>query len=235
MIAIELRTRIFTEAWSQSASEKVLDMILELLVQVDLLYLKLNPKTPKMYESGVRYYHEGIRDEWFSTCEALHEQLADCKGLSAWRVAELRLSGEDPEAKCCKKFAVINDSTIGKLVLYHVMVQRGDGTIEDPSRKLGMNKPEPDGFIPVPGVSWTIVNGLEHAIGAAMLGNDVALAQLQELSRRAKAGDLRAKYLVDVAKRIRAKGYTPDKSEFKRMDDARWEWVYPDEGKEGQG
>jgi hypothetical protein len=234
VIAIELRTRIFTEAWSQSASEKVLDMILELLVQIDILYLRLNPKTPKMYESGVRYFHNGIKDEWFSTCESLHEQLADCKGLSAWLVAEYRVTGVDPGAKCCKKFAVIDDPTIGKLVLYHVMVQRSDGTIEDPSRKLGMNKPEPDGFIPVPGVSWTIVNGLEHAIGAAMQGNTVAMDQLLELRRRAEAGDLRAKYLVDVARRIRAKGYTPNKTEFKRQPDASWEWEYPDEGAEGQ-
>ena len=230
MIAIELRTRIFTEAWSQTASEKVLDMILELLVQIDILYLRLNPKTPKMYESGVRYHHDSIKDEWFSTCEALHERLADCKGLSAWLVAEYRVSGIDPGAKCCKKFAVIDDPTIGKLVLYHVMVQRSDGTIEDPSRKLGMNKPEPDGFIPVPGVSWTIVNGLEHAIGSAMLGNDISLAQLAELGRRAKAGDPRAKYLVRVAKLIRKKGYTPDKTKFERQPDGRFEWVYPDEG-----
>ena len=235
MIAIELRTHIFTEAWSQSASEKVLDIILEALVQIDILYLRLNPKTPKMYDSGVRYYHDGIRDEWFSADEAMHEKLADCKGLSAWRVAELRVTGEDPGAKCFKKFAVIEDPTVGKLVLYHVQVLRSDGTIEDPSRKLGMNLPEPDGFIPVPGVPWVVVNGMENVIGAAMNGNDTALAQLKALGSHAKQGNKVARYLVDIGKRIRAKGYTPEKTEFKRQPDFSWEWVYPDEGTEGQG
>lgn len=232
MISIELKTRIFTEMWSQAASEKVLDIILEALVQIDILFLRLNPKTPKLYESGVRYYHEGIKDEWFSVDEALHERLADCKGLSAWRVAELRESGEDLAAKCTKKFAVIGDPTVGRLVLYHVLVQRGDGTIEDPSRKLGMNMPEPDGYIPVPGVPWIIVNGLQNAIGAAMQGNVVAVDQLARLRQRAEAGDARAKYIVQVARIIREKGYTPDKNEWKRLPDGRWDWVYPDEGKD---
>jgi hypothetical protein len=236
VIAIELRTHIFTEAWSQNDSEKVLDMILELLVQIDILYLRRKPKTPKLYESGVRYYHDGIRDEWFSVDEAIHEGLADCKGLSAWRVAELRESGEDRGAKCTKKFAIVEDPTIGgRLVLYHVLVQRSDGNIEDPSRKLGMNLPEPDGYIPVPGVPWVVVNGMENVIGAAMNGNTVALDQLTALGVRARQGNKVARYLVDVGKRIRAKGYTPAKTEFKRQPDFSWEWVYPDEGTEGQG
>ena len=229
MINIQLRTQIFTEAWARSASEQVLDIILEALVQIDLLWLRLNPSTPRLYKSGVRYFHEGIADEWFSVDEALHEMLADCKGLSAWLVAEYRHYGIDPGAKCYKKFAVIDDPTVGKLVLYHIMVQRSDGTIEDPSRVLGMNKPEPDGFLPVPGVSWTIVNGLEHAIGAGLQGSKKAIAQLKELRRRAEAGDARCRYLVEVARIIRKRGYDPSKSKFTRIPDGSWHYVHPDD------
>lgn len=228
MINIVLRTQIFTEAWSRTASEQVLDIILEALVEIDLLYLRLNPSTPRLYKSGVRYFHTGIADEWFTIDEALHEMLADCKGLSAWLVAEYRHYGIDPGAKCFKKFAVIDDPTVGKLVLYHIMVQRSDGTIEDPSRVLGMNKsPEPDGFLPVPGVAWTIVNGLEHIIGAGLNGNQTAITQLKELRRRAEKGDARAKYLIEVARIIRKRGYDPSKNEFARLPDGSWHWVRP--------
>jgi hypothetical protein len=75
---------------------------------------------------------------------------------------------------------------------------------------------------------------MQNVIGAAMNGNDVALGQLQALGVRAKSGDRVARYLVDVGKRIRAKGYTPEKTEFKRQADSRWAWVYPDEGEEGR-
>lgn len=224
MNAIQLRTRIFTDSYSRRASEMVLDLVLECLVQIDMLFLRLNPQCPKLYDSGVRYYHEGIVDEWFDIPEALHERVADCKTLSAWRVAELRLSGEDPKAQCEKTFAEMEHPDGSTMLLYHIRVSRSNGTIEDPSRKLGMNKPEPDGYIPLPGISWVIANGMTSCVGAALQGDERALLQLETLRKLSDAGDKKARYLVNVARLIRQRGYTPDKDQWQRRPDNSWGW-----------
>ena len=229
-ILITLRSRIFTPDWSQRASEQVLDIQLNALVDIDLLWLRLNPRTPNLRDSGVRYFHDGIVDEWHTIDAALHDGVADCKGLAAWRVAELRASGEDPAAHTFKKFAVVDDPTVGNMLLYHIQAQRGDGRIEDPSRDIGMNAVEPDGYIPVPGVAWRVLNVLEHTIGAAMLGDQAALDALAALRARADGsspGSHMARYLLGVCRMIRERGYDPRKTDFVRRDDGAFEWDYP--------
>lgn len=227
----QLRTRIFSEAYSQAASERALDRWLEMLAQQDMDYLREHPDTPRLRDSGVRYYHDGrgsdrgVVDEWMDIPEALHEGVTDCKSLAAWRVAELRVSGEDSGARCGKKFALIDDPDAGQLMLYHVIVLRSDGRTEDPSAELGMNVDEPDGYIPVPGVPWVIVNGMTNAVGAAMLGNPDATAQLRRLRQRAEHGDARARYLIEVARLIRDKGYDPHRARWGRLPDGSWRWL----------
>jgi hypothetical protein len=229
-IIITLRTRMFTADMSQRASEVYLDIQLRALVDMDLYWLRLNPGTPKLRVSGVRYYHEGIRDEWFDIGAALHEHVADCKGLAAWRVAELRASAEDVAAHTTLKFAVVDDATLGKMLLYHVQVMRGDGRIEDPSREQGMGGSEPDGYLPVPGVAWAVANALTHTVGAAMLGDRQGAAALEELWQRSQRGDRRARYLVGVVQSIVDRGYDPRRTEFVRQADGSFAWVYPGEG-----
>ena len=226
-ITITLHTRLFTEDMSQRASEQGLDYCLDCLVNLDLLWLRLHPDTPKLCDSGVRYNHQLIVDEWHDIGAALHDHIADCKGLGAWRTAELRASGEDPAAHTFKKFAVVDDPTVGKLLLYHIQCQRGDGRIEDPSRDLGMNMDEPDGFIPVPGVRWAIANAMTNEVGAAMLGDQRAQRVLNELRERANRGDRIARYLRGVARDIVTRGYDPRKTELLRHRDGSVEWVYP--------
>jgi hypothetical protein len=226
-ITVVFRSRIFTSDWSQRASEMVLDIHLDSLVAIDLLWLRLNPKTPKMRASGVRYFHEGIRDEWYSIDAALHDHVADCKGLAAWDVAELRASGEDPGARTTKRFVEVTDETFGKMLLYHILTERSDGRIIDPSRDLGMGGEEPDGYMPVPGVAWNIANTLTHMIGASQLGNREADAAIEALWRREQRGDKRAKYLNSIIKMILAQGYDARRTEFVRRPDGSFEWTYP--------
>jgi len=227
---VKFRTRIFTEAYPQAASERALDRWLEALAQQDEDYLRAHPDTPRLRASGVRYYHSGrgsrsgVVDEWMDIPEALHEGVTDCKSLSAWRVAELRVTGEDLGARCGKRFAVVDDPDVGELMLYHVIVQRSDGRTEDPSAELGMNAEEPDGYIPVPGVPWRVVNGMTNIVGAALLGNDEATTQLGRLQQRARQGDARARYLVEVARLIRDKGYDPARTRWDRLPDGSWGW-----------
>jgi hypothetical protein len=226
----QFRTRIFSDLYSRAASERALDRWLESLTLQDLDYLREHPDTPRLYDSGVHYFHEGVVDEYFDIPECLNETIADCKSLAAWLSAEYRFRGVDLGARCCKKFAVIEDPDAGTLLLYHIQVQRSDGSIEDPSAVLGMNKDDVDGYIPVPGVPWTVANGMTNVVGAAILGNEIALGQLDALRKRAENGDARARYLVEVARIIRGKGYDPQRTRWTRLPDASWAWTKPGEG-----
>jgi hypothetical protein len=87
------------------------------------------PALPKLYESGVVYKNEP-RDVWRHAEDVNREGWGDCEDLSAWRAAELRVSGEDPDAS-----VGVYKSGPSR---YHAVVKRGDGTVEDPSRALGM-------------------------------------------------------------------------------------------------
>ena len=86
---------------------------------------------PLLYESGVVYEREPRGTErWLSPSVVLSEGAADCEDLAAWRAAELTVTGADPDA-------------IAQVVrtgprTWHAVVQRGDGTYEDPSAALGM-------------------------------------------------------------------------------------------------
>jgi hypothetical protein len=86
---------------------------------------------PPLYESGVRYLREPRGQENWQTChETLKKQSGDCEDLAAWRAAELRVSGRDPGA-----VAIIKRVRPG---LIHCLVRRGNGSLEDPSKVLGM-------------------------------------------------------------------------------------------------
>lgn len=218
--AIQFRTRIFTEDWSRTASEQVLDILLEALTQIDMLWLRLNPRTPHIYRAGIRYIREQGSEEWCTIPEILNEGGADCEDLCAWLAAFYRVEGIDRGAKCVKRF-----HDLGGFLLYHILVQRSDGTLEDPSRKLGMNVDEPDGYKPVPGVAWRVSHGMTNVVGAAMQGNGLALAQLDALRQHAENGDARARYLVEIARLIRRSGYDPSQTKWTRLPDGRWGWT----------
>ncbi len=85
---------------------------------------------PPLYESGIVYRVEPRGREWWETAGDLvavvHDRSGDCEDLACYRAAELRHTGEDPDAHC-----VIVPTARGSL---HAIVGRGDGTIEDPSR-----------------------------------------------------------------------------------------------------
>jgi hypothetical protein len=112
----------------------VIRFILRALVMVDQLYLRLHPQTPSLYQSGVRYQEEpddGIEE--FASIPAMYARgWGDCDDLAPARVAELRMRGEKASIRVQWR------SRPGGRKLYHVLVRRGDGSIEDPSAKLGM-------------------------------------------------------------------------------------------------
>ncbi len=104
------------------------DAALEGLTEVNQVLLG-KKDFPRVYDSDVRYearpYHK-----WIDVADIVGQGWADCEGLAAWRTAELRHSGEDPDAHL-----VTYQTGPHK---YHAVVMRGDGGIEDPSARLGM-------------------------------------------------------------------------------------------------
>lgn len=111
------------------ATRATFEAALEGLVAVNVELMRTRSQLPPLYGSGVRYRRERGTERW-QTCEQVFSRnVGDCEDLACWRVAELRQAGE---VDAC---AIV--SRTGRR-LWHVRVLRADGTIEDPSRMLGM-------------------------------------------------------------------------------------------------
>lgn len=102
------------------------------LTALNMEILRRNP-LPHIYESGVVYEREArlpdgtSREQWLTAPVIYQRKRGDCEDLSCWLAASLRLKGIDAHARAKR-------SAVG----YHIIVEYPDGTIEDPSRKLGM-------------------------------------------------------------------------------------------------
>ena len=109
----------------------------EALVRINTLFLLAHPETPPLYQSGVRYQNEpkGQTFEEFAPIPTLLERKwGDCDDLAPWRVAELRVRHKE-KARIRVQWKRIGPN---KEKLFHIVVRRADGTIEDPCRILGM-------------------------------------------------------------------------------------------------
>lgn len=117
---------------------KDLGLALDASTAWSILEMQEDPSLPGIYESGAVYAREPLcrkngREhmcEEFVTAALVHQRgTGDCDDLGPYLVATLRTKGEDPDAH-----AFARPSAVG----WHVVVRRGDGSIEDPSAKLGM-------------------------------------------------------------------------------------------------
>jgi hypothetical protein len=109
--------------------------VLEGVVRVNQFYMRLH-HVPSLYSSGVRYQEEpeGTVEEFATIPVVLKRKWGDCDDLAPWRCAELRETGENAHIRIIWK-----KSRITGRRMYHVVVRRADGTIEDPSARLGMH------------------------------------------------------------------------------------------------
>lgn len=99
------------------------------LALVNLALLQTHPRLPSLYASGVRYRREPRGKEDWQPITLLYKRgYGDCEDLAAARVAELVHCGEP---------ATIHVKIAGP-GLMHIQVKRADGSIEDPSKRLGM-------------------------------------------------------------------------------------------------
>ena len=125
---------LFNGPQDRVESHKVLNVLLNTLVQIDTLYLLSHPETPSIYQSGVRYVEEppGLED-WRDIPTCLRERVADCEDLACWLAAEANVRSG------IKAVPIFGFRTLSNgNVVYHIRVQYPNGHIEDPSRVLGM-------------------------------------------------------------------------------------------------
>lgn len=86
---------------------------------------------PPLYSTDVRYRREPKGREWWESAAdvlgVVTKRTGDCEDLAAFRAAELRYyEGEDAYVR-------IVPTSRGS---FHAVVERGDGSLEDPSRIL---------------------------------------------------------------------------------------------------
>jgi len=82
-----------------------------------------------------------FREQWRTAVVAYNEdpREGDCKVLGCWRAAELQIAGYRAFAfPRVRRYYNAQSSRWENLA--HILVNRGDGTIEDPSRVLGMGE-----------------------------------------------------------------------------------------------
>ena len=109
--------------------------LLDAQVKINQLYLRTH-SVPPLYQAGVRYQEEPDNGlEEFACVEPVYRRgWGDCDDLAPWRCAELRNAGEPAKIRIQWK-----RQRNGRK-LFHIVVRRGDGTIEDPSLILGMGQ-----------------------------------------------------------------------------------------------
>lgn len=129
MYAFSARLSSFSGLPPNEARE-VVQSLVDALTRTNVGYLRVHPRAPLIYKSGVYYCRDdrGREKQWWDVPDVIANRCADCKALAAWRAAELIVRGYPAEALV----------TTSDGVLFHVVVRIGN-TIEDPSAFLGMH------------------------------------------------------------------------------------------------
>ena len=116
--------------------------MLEALVKVDVMWLATHPREyiPIYSVPGLRYRAQNAED-WLSIPEIYKAvktgQPVDCKCLATARAAELRYFGAPGLGKV-HAIADTRGRSFGDNIVMHAFVRFPDGTVEDPSSRLGM-------------------------------------------------------------------------------------------------
>jgi hypothetical protein len=126
-----------------------MQILLDALTKIHLDHLRHYPKTPSLYESGVVYEREPPgREDWQDIFTTLRRGGGDCEDLATWRAADLITRGVPARAfgrprpmmipRPCSEGAIACEGKPEVGTLWHILVRLPNGTIEDPSKKLGM-------------------------------------------------------------------------------------------------
>jgi len=179
-------------------SKSVLDAALESVTRLDEQLLKDGavPIAEKGIKDGVIWRPEPLGDEHFDHAGVvMRRRWGDCDDLAPWHAASLRHTGEDPEAH-----AIVRRSGPHR---WHAIVQRGDGSIDDPSRWAGMGQPHPTRAATLP-LMHGPVSGVN---GAYIVRPSIALRQLPESKLWQARTDLPWHWREDLQRRPRPTDY----------------------------
>jgi hypothetical protein len=117
----------------QQLSEAHLKVLLDALFNINRLWLKKYPKTTRLYSSGVVYRPEPVgRENWQDIPSVIRQGYGDCEDLACWRAAEL-VETEGVAARPIYRWRRERG-----IAIYHIIVRLPDGSIDDPSRRLGI-------------------------------------------------------------------------------------------------
>lgn len=152
-------------------SKPVLDAALESVTLLNEQMLEAGeiPTFERGLRHGVKWRPEPPGDEHFDSADrVMRRKAGDCDDLAPWHAASLRHSGEDPGA-----LAVVRRSGPKR---WHAVVQRSDGSIDDPSLRAGMKA----GVAPMPpGVMGAVLPVMlapaRSEVGAYLLRPQIAL------------------------------------------------------------
>lgn len=158
----------------EHVSKPVLDAALESVTVLNEQMLA-NNEVPTFERSlrkdGIQWRPEPPGDEHFDSADrVLRRKMGDCDDLAPWHAASLRHTGEDPGAR-----AVVRRSGPKR---WHAVVQRSDGSIDDPSARAGMGP----GVSPMPpGVMGAVLPMMlapgRSEVGAYLLRPQIALRE----------------------------------------------------------
>lgn len=118
---------VYSSTSNPEENAVVLRHLMECLIAIDMEYLRRHRTSP-LFQSGVRY---GRTFDWDTVPAVQRLGYGDCKSLSAWLCAEMRLRGEK-----CRPLFRSYPSRFGAPD-FHIWVETAHGEI-DPSEKLGM-------------------------------------------------------------------------------------------------
>lgn len=116
-----------------NVKKPVLDAALEAVTRLDedLIRSGKSPTSDQLIEQGAQWRPEKPGDECFDHGGLIARRgHGDCDDWAPLHAATLRVTGEDPEA-----MAIVRKSGPKR---WHAIVQRGDGSIDDPSLAAGM-------------------------------------------------------------------------------------------------
>lgn len=119
----------------EHVNPSVIDAALEAVTRLDesLIRSGQSPTASELVARGARWQPEPPGDEHFDHGGTIAARgHGDCDDWAPLKAAELRATGEDPHAVA--RAVKSGDTT------YHAIVQRGDGSIDDPSIAAGMKR-----------------------------------------------------------------------------------------------
>jgi hypothetical protein len=160
--------RINVAVPESNVSAPVLDAALESVTRLNENMIQ-NGEVPcfrrALRSHGIQWRPEPPGQEHFDHAGVvMGRRHGDCDDLAPWHAASLRSTGEDPNAE-----AVVVKSGPK---LWHAVVKRGDGSMDDPSQEAGMGPPGGCRGASVPMLS---AHGGSSVVGAYRIRPQIAL------------------------------------------------------------